>query len=131
MERKIMMNDLSWLLEDINLNEILFPKFNTTDYVGHRDYYEHSGGHTVYVKEEDPVYSCCNYSCCNYSCCNYSCYSCYTCCSEYICCQYIPDPCLSACQVCNTTQSQCAINQYVSAYIGKFSFTNNAKILTT
>lgn len=98
-----MSTNLDWLLEDLNADEIIFPQQGMNDLVS-VGWYEHGGGFS----------DSCN---CHYD--DHSNYSDY---SDY-------NPCAYTCQVCNTGQRRCDVNQYCSGWIGSFSYTNDARTL--
>lgn len=96
--------DKLWIGEDIFLTHILFTPNNTPKILS--GYYEHMGGHSVYL----------NYD--NWT--NYSAHSNY---NNY------NNACVIACQICNTGQAKCDVNQYISYWINPFDYDSENDII--
>ena len=96
--------DELWIGEDISLTHILFTPNNAPRILS--GYYEHMGGHSVYL--------------------NYDNWTNYTAHSEY---GDYNNTCVNICQICNTGQAKCDINQYISYWINQFDYASTNDLI--
>lgn len=125
----------SWLTEDITLNNLIPPRLSSSQskqspvaissyYEDYTNYGNKYGDESFYYKDNYHAY----YDYDKYS--KYSKYGQYTKYAEYS--QYsknsyydYTNSCVRNCQICNTCQSKCEINQFVSHYIGNFNYSDD------